>query len=151
MHKLKLTFRSRRLLETAVSTCLYSQRLDPVKAKPAQKTEALALTPAQLATDGIDGGVTAAKRLYTYSTAVEWWMEYTRVPPFQQVDHSRRRVHGYYTFEGCVERFPPPYTLLMYVTRTSSCKSLPGATLEEENILCTEVYWCALAICVVLT
>jgi hypothetical protein len=105
MHTLMLTFRSRRLLETAVSTCLYAQRLDPVRAKPAQKKAALALTPAQLATNGVAGGVTAAKRLYTYSTAVEWWVEYTRVPPFQQVDHSRRRVHGYYTFEGCVFAF----------------------------------------------
>jgi len=40
-------------------------------------------------------------REYTYNTTLEWWKEYTTLPPFNHMDYSRRMVNAYYTFDGC--------------------------------------------------
>jgi hypothetical protein len=40
-------------------------------------------------------------RMYTWNTTLEWWKEYTTIPPFDHVDFSRRKVNSYYTYEGC--------------------------------------------------
>ena len=38
---------------------------------------------------------------YAYNTTLEWWKEYTTLPPFEHHDMSRRKVHSYYTYKGC--------------------------------------------------
>ena len=40
-------------------------------------------------------------RQYTYNTTLEWWQEYTTIPPINWVDFTRRVVNGYFTNEGC--------------------------------------------------
>ena len=40
-------------------------------------------------------------RTYTYNTTLEWWQEYTTLPPINWVDTTRRVVNGYFTNEGC--------------------------------------------------
>jgi len=40
-------------------------------------------------------------QIYTFSTTLAWWKEYTTLPPFNYVDFSRRMVNAYYTYDGC--------------------------------------------------
>jgi hypothetical protein len=42
-----------------------------------------------------------AAAAYTLNTTIEWWKEYTTVPPMQHADVSRRKVIAYYTNSSC--------------------------------------------------
>ena len=48
-----------------------------------------------------DDGFQDNSRKYTYNTTLEWWKEYTTLPPFNHMDFSRRKVNAYYTYDGC--------------------------------------------------
>jgi hypothetical protein len=42
-----------------------------------------------------------AAAAYTLNTTLEWWKEYTTVPPMQHADVSRRKVIAYYANSSC--------------------------------------------------
>uniref|UniRef100_A0A6U5W4B8 Peptidase S8/S53 domain-containing protein n=1 Tax=Guillardia theta TaxID=55529 RepID=A0A6U5W4B8_GUITH len=69
-----------RLLEPALSSCFATQYLPERKSGGDAKKNA---------------------EYYTYNTTLAWWEEYTRVPPFNRVDQSRRKVVGYQVQSGC--------------------------------------------------
>jgi hypothetical protein len=37
--------------------------------------------------------------MYTYNTTLAWWKEFTRVPPFDFHDPSRRIVNSYFVMQ----------------------------------------------------
>jgi len=70
-----------RAVESAISRCLAAEYLKVPKPT----------------TDGFQDN----SRQYTYNTTLEWWKEYTTLPPFNFMDFSRRMVNSYYTYDGC--------------------------------------------------
>ena len=57
-------------------------------------------------------------RTYTYNTTLEWWQEYTTLPPINWVDSTRRVVNGYFTNEGCEGKDVLNSVLLLFYNGT---------------------------------
>ena len=75
-----------RLMEIAVASCISELYLPPTSLSPASVAQAPRL---------------AINQLYVRNSTEAWWREYTRVPPFDRLDRSRRSVAAYYTLDGC--------------------------------------------------
>lgn len=106
-----------RMLEQAIGSCLYTTRLSPENKVPPAVAPAVAFLQYFGPTSSIP--IAQRKKIYTIQTVIDWWTEYTRVPPFEHVDTSRRRLKGYYTIPGCVS---PPECLAPIL---AACRFFP--------------------------